>query len=173
MLSYECKREERDGEERRGEKGREGERSPPGFHSNIQMASSINAIDRTPGSSCSPFIQPQGRLTLALKGPRLWCGGALTPAHANAKGTRAGFPRRATPAPPRLFVTNQKRRAARLTKKAKVQARGGRHRAGERASTFAFLSLRPPSLPNSLCLFFWLSLTVSGLSGAARRRPHH
>lgn len=59
---------EREGERRREK--REKERSPPGFHSNIQMASSINAIDRTPGSSCSPFIQPQGRLTQALKGPR-------------------------------------------------------------------------------------------------------
>lgn len=69
----EMEEEEKRGE-RVGEKEKEGERirerSPPSFHSNIQMASSINAIDRTPGSSCSPFIQPQGRLSQALKGPR-------------------------------------------------------------------------------------------------------
>lgn len=44
-------------------------RFPPHFHSNIQMASSINAIDRAPCGSHSPSIQPERRRLHSLKGP--------------------------------------------------------------------------------------------------------
>lgn len=63
------------------------------------------------------------------------------------------------PCPPRLFVTNQKLRAARQTKKAKVHTRCGRHRPPERASDRLRLSVASPSQPSQLSLLIFLAVS--------------
>lgn len=121
----------------------------------------LNRCHRLESSQTS--IQPEGRLTLALKGPGwipLWWRQRLTPAHAKVKGTHA--------------LTGTAHPTHRCLQSKGFTQTNKESRSSGSGSGWLLLTAPPFCLSHyvspSLCLFSPAPLTMSGLSGMERSK---